>query len=171
MEARPVYARPALAPNGTPWPTESAYLDGLPKRNQGGNSVVTIDNRQTNSDMSVRMFEHRENRLSRAFFIRAGRQFTMDDVSPGEYDIRYQNLTFGTFRESKPFVLTEHEERRPSTDGVRTEIWAVGTTFELTLYTVANGNTRSVEIDRTRFDGVNQRLLQWKPSPSPSHKE
>jgi hypothetical protein len=152
----PSFVRPALAPNGTPWPKESAYLDGFQKRDQGGSSVVTIDNRQTNSDMSVRMFEHRENRLSRAFFIPAGQQFTMEDVSPGEYDIRYQNLMFGTLRESKPFVLTEHEERRPNADGVRTEIWAVGTTFDLTLYTVTNGNTKSENIDRKRFDGGNQ---------------
>lgn len=154
--SQPVYTRPALAPNGLPWPAETGYFTGVERLDAGGNSVVTIDNRQTTSDRRVRIFEHSTNRLARDFFLRAGQEFRMDDFKAGEYDVRYEDLTFGGFRESQPFTLTEHEERDPPDADGKIQVWAVSTTFELTLYTVINGNTRSKLISAARFEGKDQ---------------
>jgi hypothetical protein len=153
VQRQPTYTPPALAPNGLPWPAQTGYFTGLDRLDTGGNSVVTIDNRQTTSNKWVRIFEHHTNRIARNFFLRAGDQFMMDDFSPGEYDVRYLDLTFGGCRESEPFALSEHEERDPPDANGQIRVWAVGTTFDLTLYTVAVGNTRSHEISAARFEG------------------
>jgi hypothetical protein len=129
---RLIYTRPALAPNRLPWPTQTGYLRGCEQLNKDGESLATIDNRQTMSDMLVKLFDHRTDRLIRIFFLRAGDTFTMKNVSPGEYDIRYKNLDTGLNRESEPVVLAEHTEERRGRDGP--ELWAIGTTFELPLH-------------------------------------
>jgi len=50
------YSRPALAPNGRPWPSSSGYVF---EQSEEGNSVVTVDNVQNSSDMLVKLFDRR----------------------------------------------------------------------------------------------------------------
>ncbi len=56
LSPRPHYQRPALAPNGSPWPRSSGYLL---EQSEDGNSVITVDNSRNDSDMLVKLFDHR----------------------------------------------------------------------------------------------------------------
>jgi len=53
---RLVYTRPPLAPNGEPWPAASGYLAGFEESRMNGSSVLTVDNRKTDSDMLVKLY-------------------------------------------------------------------------------------------------------------------
>ena len=63
-------------------------------------------------------------------YIPAGTSFSMNKVSPGEYDVRCMDLTDGRLSRSESFQLEEIKE----TDGVRCGV------ITTTLYKVANGN-------------------------------
>jgi hypothetical protein len=105
---RPRYSRPALAPNGQPWPSTSAYLVGLNEpASADGNSLVTVDNKRNSSDMLVKLFDRRFERPTavKVFFLRAHQQFQMQNLGVGEYDIRYQDLDSGVISQSQPFTL------------------------------------------------------------------
>ena len=51
-----LYTRPALDPNGQPWPNTSSYLAGFGQFNMNGASAVTVDNRENNSDVLVKVY-------------------------------------------------------------------------------------------------------------------
>lgn len=125
---------PRLAPNGQPWPAGAGYIAGLPIMNDDGHSEVTVDNRSNGSDVFVKLVEQGAggSLAVRQFHIPRGRQFTLQDVSPGNYEVRYMDLSSGHAAKSAPFRIDEH--RTP--DGIEYS------SFTLTLYTVANGNMR-----------------------------
>ncbi|SEJ16223.1 J domain-containing protein [Paraburkholderia diazotrophica] len=107
--AAAAYVRPSVAPNGAPWPATAGYLDGIPVGASGGHSSVTIDNSINRFDVYGKLVYNASvfDQPVRHFFVPAGRTFTLKDVAPGSYDIRYQNLDDGGIYKSQPFGLTE----------------------------------------------------------------
>ncbi|MEX3931837.1 J domain-containing protein [Paraburkholderia phymatum] len=103
------YVRPSVAPNGAPWPATAGYLDGMPVGASGGHSSVTIDNSINRFDVFGKLVYNASvfDQPVRHFFVPAGRTFTLKDVAPGSYDVRYQNLDDGGIYKSQPFGLTE----------------------------------------------------------------
>jgi hypothetical protein len=133
----PRYVRPSIAPNGLPWPVVSGYLLGEPQLNEDGESIVTIDNTGRGLDTHVKLYEHGHGIAVRQFLLRAREQFTMMNLRAGTYAIHFKDLDSGDTSESEPFTLREDAH--------------AATTYELTLYTVPNGNTKSHRIDPKDF--------------------
>jgi hypothetical protein len=147
----PGYSRPPLAPNGQSWPVESAYLGGYKRASTAGRSNVTVDNRQNSSDMLVKLFDRRFERPTavRVFLLKAREQFKVEKVTPGNYDIRYQELDSGVIWRSEPFNLKEHQEEISEPGGTRRR--TSSTVYTLTLYAVWDGNTHSEIIGPDEF--------------------
>jgi hypothetical protein len=137
------YARPATAPNGAFWPNRSGYIKGYPKLGMGGRSVVTIDNSERNDDLFVKLVRITKEKTFpvRQVFILAGSAFTLNNVSPGQYDIRYMDLYDGYLSRSESFDLEETKTRS-------------GTRFSnvtLTTYGVKGGNMQSYSLSPSEF--------------------
>lgn len=137
------YVRPELAPNGAAWPKIADYVNGYPIFNSSGHSVVTIDNTQNNSDVFVKLVSlDGENSLPvRTLFIPAHWNFPLKSVAPGNYDIRYRNLTDGYLSRSERFTVTEN----PKADGIEYS------NITLTLYKVRQGNLKTYGLDEVDF--------------------
>lgn len=142
--SKPPYVRPALAPNGKPWPMTAGYIAGLPKMNTNGYSEVTIDNGQNSSDVFVKLVAQSDASPDfpvRQFFIPAHGSFVVKNVQEGSYDVRYQDLDSGAKSGSPSFQLTETKV----TGGIEYS------RYELTLYTVINGNMQMRALDDDEF--------------------
>lgn len=137
------YIRPDVSPNGRPWPVGAGYLAGEPQTNMAGRSELTIDNRQNDSDVFVKLVFLAGNlsRTARQVFIPAHAQFTIKSIQAGEFDVRYRDLNSGVLSRSEPLRLTE----TPTERGV--EYNAV----TLTLYKVQNGNMASHKLAEDEF--------------------
>lgn len=111
----PGYKRPALAPNGLIWPSKAGYLKNVEKLNNDGLSKVTVDNTENSSDVFVKLIslDGTAGRMSpfttRSFYIPAQKEFALEDIRPGLYEIRYQNLESGRSIISDKFLLEESQ--------------------------------------------------------------
>ena len=137
------YARPSLTPRGMPWPDHSGYLPGYPILNGNGLSTLTVDNSGSASDVLLKLVAVNGNAPLpvRTSFVRGGSSFTMENISPGAYDLRYQSLDSGEIFRSERFDLTEFRE-------------AAGTSANrnvFKLYAVPGGTSRSVTISEREF--------------------
>ena len=141
VETRPI--APPVHPSGNSWPIGAAYIHGLPVLNDGGHSDITVDNRSNGSAVFVKLVvgSAHGHRSVRQFHIPKGGQFTLDDVSPGSYEIRYMDLSNGQAAKSTPFEIQER----------RTPNGFEYSSFTLTLYTVANGNMRMQPLSADEF--------------------
>jgi DnaJ domain len=140
---RPKYVRPTATPNGKPWPIFAGYVSGYKQINADGLSSVTVDNRQNNSDVFVKLFsiDSTFNYPVRQFYIPAGQQFTLNKVTPGEYDIRYGDLNTGALARSEAFFLEE----------TVTDAGTQFSTLTMTLYKVQNGNMQTFGLSDSGF--------------------
>ncbi|AOI42831.1 hypothetical protein [Burkholderia oklahomensis] len=77
----------------------------------------------------------------RVFFIPAHGSFTLDSVTAGSYDIRYQDLNTGGRSRSEQFSL----EEIPTNDGTQYS------NMTMTLYKVANGNMHTYDLSADEF--------------------
>ena len=141
--APPAYERPATAPNGSPWPVVPGYLEGEPFLGGGGLSTVKVDNRDNSSDVFVKLvlIDASATKPVRQFFIPGHGEFTVEDLKPGEYDVRYKDLTDGSLARSESFSLKQIRE--PG-----------GTSFSnitMTLYKVSNGNMQTYPLLDSEF--------------------
>jgi len=138
-----IWSRPAVAPNGSPWPTRSNYVAGYPHLNVSGMAKVTADNSGGPSDLFVKLVDrdHKQRRVVRVFFVRANDEFTLRDVKPGHYDIRYLNLDNGRIRESQVFEVTLQKTAK----GEEYMGWTVG------LYDMINGTSHHKDITERDF--------------------
>lgn len=129
--------------NGVPFPTKSSYLKGYPTLLLGGYSSVTVDNSQNDSDVFVKLFSLSTTtpKAARVFFIRAHDTFTVEDIKPGNYDVRYRDLTSGALSRTEQFNLKE----------VRTARGVQFSRLRLTLYKVLNGNMKTQPISEDEF--------------------
>jgi hypothetical protein len=141
--AQPAYTRPATAPNSAPWPLAADYVDGYPVLARDGLSKVSIDNRQNDSDVFVKLVSLDTPRAFpvRQFYIPAHSQFDLDRVSPGRYDIRYRDLRSGGLSRSESFVV----EQMRTSDGTRYS------DITMTLYKVQHGNFRTYDLAESEF--------------------
>ena len=107
---RPDYQRPALAPNGSPWPLSAGYVRGYQVGSTNGYSELTVDNRLGSADIFIKLVSVGSSRAIpvRSFFIAAGRSFTLDGVAQGHYDLRFRNLNTGGLQRLEAFDLTEN---------------------------------------------------------------
>ncbi|CAG2129172.1 J domain-containing protein [Cupriavidus plantarum] len=136
------YIRPSLTPKGEPWPERSGYVPGYPVLNTDGLSMVTIDNTRNKFDVFLKLVALDTTRPLpvRTSYVRSGTSFTMENIAPGSYDVRYRSLDTGEIFRSERFDLKEIQE-------------ATGTSFAkniLTLYSV-EGKARNVSIPEREF--------------------
>jgi len=139
----PTWTRPLTAPNGAPWPTFADYIPGYKILNRNGISEVTIDNSMNDADVFVKLFflDGAKPYPVRHFFIPAYESFTLNNLSAGNYDVRYRDLTTGRLARSESFELTETETYY----GVRY------TKISITLYKVLNGNMQTFPLSENDF--------------------
>jgi len=108
--ARPLdrsHIRPLEAPNGSPWPEVSGEVSGYVPRFNDGEAVLILDNRIGPSDVFVKLYRMAESGLTpaRHVFVRARDQFKLDQVRPGEYEVRYMSLDSGQTLRSIRLIL------------------------------------------------------------------
>lgn len=142
-KAKPPYVRPVTAPNGEPWPMFAAYLQGFQQTHKDGHSKITVDNTRNDSDVFCKLYTMvgGEDMPVQVFFINAGGRFTLTDVSPGKYDLRYQDLKTGHLSKSESFTVSESE----TYEGIRYS------DMTMTLYKVQNGNMKTYSLDESQF--------------------
>jgi hypothetical protein len=134
---------PLQPPNGKAWPRSAGYLARAPRAPDGGLSSITIDNRMGGFHALVKLCPVRLGPCKglRSAFVPAGQSFTMTNLKPGQYEIRYQD------------VATRASAASPSIS-LREERTDQGTRFsktELTLYRVADGNMSFTPIPADQF--------------------
>jgi hypothetical protein len=141
--AKPAYVRPATAPNGEDWPVVAGYVNGFPRVHANGLSQVTVDNSQNDSDVFVKLVSLDGPKAFpvRTFYIPRHGSFTLNNVTPGTYDVRYQDLNTGGRSRSEQFSL----EESPTYQGTQYS------TMTLTLYKVRNGNMRTYGLAEDEF--------------------
>ena len=108
-----------------------------------GLSMLTVDNRQSNSDMVVKLYVRFGPRPTavRALFLKARDWIRLETIAPGTYDLRYQDLDSGVIFRSDPFEFTE----TPEADGTGYD------KMTISLYTVVNGKLNREEIGPEDF--------------------
>ena len=133
----------AWSPNGKPWPLRAAYLDGYPRLAASGLTRITIDNTQGGADVYVKLCRSSANKCDglRHVFIPLGASFTISNITPGSYDIRYRSLDNGKLAKSEPMQLQQIE----NANGTRYS------TVSLTLYRVEGGNTQFENLSEDKF--------------------
>ncbi|OAE10921.1 hypothetical protein AZH11_23245 [Pseudomonas simiae] len=116
---------------------------GEPQTHIAGHSEVTIDNGQNNSDVFLKLIalQGAVATPARQIFIPARSRFTIKNLTAGNYDVRYRDLTSGGLSRSEAMTLTE------TTTSRRTQYSVV----TLTLYKVANGNTATYALSEDEF--------------------
>ena len=112
--------------------------------NGKGYSAVTIDNTKYDADVFVKLVHITTERAFpvRHLFIPKGESIKTSNLRPGQYDVRYQDLSTGSLVKTQSFELTEVRE----TDSVRfSEI-------SMTLYKVRDGNMQTQQISESEFN-------------------
>lgn len=139
----PAYIKPSTAPNGSPWPTRSAYISGYPISRADGLSKLTIDNRSNSVEMFVKLVALDPDKTVpiRHGFIPAYQVITMNDIRSGQYDVRYMDLSDGTLSRSEAFELQEVDDGNGTSFSVIT----------MTLFKVSNGNMQTYPLSKDEF--------------------
>lgn len=140
---RPPYVRPAVAPNGEPWPITAGYIKGYDRLHRKGLSSVTVDNSRNDSDVFVKLvsLDGPQAYPTRHVFIPAFGSFTLSKVTAGSYDIRYRDLSSGGLSRSEAFVLEETSTSQGTQYSVLT----------MTLYKVKDGNMQTFDLSEDEF--------------------
>ncbi|MES3021388.1 MAG: J domain-containing protein [Pseudomonadota bacterium] len=84
-----------VAPNGEPWPENSGYVTGYPLSNQGAEMEVRVDNSGNSSPVFVKLYDLDRRSNVRHVYVQAGETLTVDKLSAGKYEVRYQNIEIG----------------------------------------------------------------------------
>jgi hypothetical protein len=109
LKPKPKPVQGSTDDHGVPFPAKSGYLKGYKPLRIGGYSSVTVDNSQNDSDVFVKLFtlDIKPPKAASVFFIRAHNSFTVEDIQPGNYDVRYRNLSSKGLSRTEPFNLKE----------------------------------------------------------------
>ena len=139
----PAYARPATAPNGSPWPSEAGYVPGYKRLRADGLSELTVDNSSNQSEKFVMLvaIDGSKTIPIRHFYIPAGSTFTIDNIRAGSYDLRYMDLSDGSLTRSEKFELKQVEDMSGVSYSKST----------VTLYSVQGGNFQSYGLNPGEF--------------------
>jgi len=84
-----------VAPNGEPWPARSGYVDGFPIGNKGDELVLTIDNSGNAAPVFVKLYDQERRSNVRYLYILANDKLTVEQLSAGKYEVRYQAVGLG----------------------------------------------------------------------------
>ncbi|OEZ49745.1 chaperone protein DnaJ [Janthinobacterium sp. MP5059B] len=79
-----------VAPNGEPWPAQSGYVDGFPISNKGEELSLTIDNSSNAAPVFVKLYDQERRSNVRYLYILANDKLTVEQLSAGKYEVRYQ---------------------------------------------------------------------------------
>jgi DNA/RNA endonuclease YhcR with UshA esterase domain len=128
---------------GYPFPSTTGYIKGYQIKAKTGRSTVTIDNSQGNFDVFIKLFTLSSERPQtiRAFLVKQGQEFTVENVTRGTYDVRYRNLSTCKLFRTQNFKVKEEK----TSDGTRIS------RIKLTTYGVPGGNTRHESIQEDDF--------------------
>lgn len=139
----PSWVRPDTTPFGVNWPSQASYLEGARRQRTSGRSSVTVDNTRNDASVHVKLryTGAMDSSTVREFFIPAFSSFRVESVAPGEYDVRYRDLTSGALARSEGFTL---KQRRTSNS-------VEFSNLTLTLYKVANGNMQTYGLRESEF--------------------
>ena len=138
-----VYERPALAPNGNPWPLATGYIDGFKRLNRLGRSLIQVENYQSGHDFYVKLVHSTKNKKIsvRHAFVKRFESFKFTKMSPGKYYLMYKNLGTGESTKSDEFSV---EEKRMY-NGVKY------TEMRISMYHVKDGNFNGQVINEEEF--------------------
>lgn len=141
--AAPAYTRPTTAPNNEPWPIAADYVDGYPILANDGLSDITVDNGQNDSDVFVKLvsLDGAQAFPVRQFYVPAHSRITLNNVSAGNYDIRYRDLSTGGLSRSESFAV----EQTPTANGIQYS------SMTMTLYKVQDGNFQTYDLAESEF--------------------
>ena len=138
--------KPVPSPSYTPKPKQNVitgYVQEEKQLNYDGICRLTIDNTRNDYPVYVRVWylDVKEPYPVRAFNIGKGSKFTAEELTPGNYEVRYRTLYEDDSipkdgSKSQPFELVQIEDD----DGIRYS------DVKLTLYKVSNGNTKTTAI-------------------------
>ena len=106
------WVRPTHGPNGKSWPSRSGYLPGYRVARRSGNASLVIDAAYHPSDTLAKLYYVGGGAETpvRTAFVAAGERFTLSDLSPGRYELRYRDLDSGALTRSQRFEL---DDERP----------------------------------------------------------
>lgn len=141
LMSRP-YVPPSTAPTGHPWPQTSGYVAGYPQLGLNGLSTVTIDNTQMGSDAFIKLVRvDRAEQVIRHVYVKARDRFTMLNVEPGRFNIRYMDMKDGHAYRTDGFNIEE----------VSDQVGGRFMHFTLTLKRTVGGNMPSRPISNAQF--------------------
>lgn len=123
--------QPSL-PAGLPPEQKTGPVNGAPYGHAKGRSEILVDNSRNDVAFLVKLFAHDSPRPNpvRVLFISPHDSFTLTKVSPGRYDLRFQNTATSKISRTESFVISEKKTKK----GVEY------TRLTQTLYTVTGGN-------------------------------
>ncbi len=127
-----------------PWPKRAAYLSGFEKQATDGYSSVTVDNSKNTSDVFLKLVsvENRQpSKAVRVCFIPARATFTFYRITPGRYELRYQEVEDGTCLKTETFVLSETKRYQGGEC----------TRLRVPLYGLANHSVSLLQSDEREF--------------------
>ncbi|MCP1621508.1 DnaJ domain-containing protein [Pseudomonas nitroreducens] len=130
-------------PKGRAWPRTAGYVRGFGIPYNAGYSQISIDNSQGNSALYIKLgpATSRSGTLERHAFVPAGQKFTLRQISPGTYYVKYKDIASGcNFRSS----LLQVEQFSTATGYQYSDI-------SLTLYKVLHGNMRVESLSEADF--------------------
>lgn len=138
-----LWTRPAVAPNGSPWPTTSNYVAGYRRLNVFGPATVTADNSRGSRDLFAKLVDLDQTppKAVRVFRVKPYSKFALQSVKPGHYDLRYMDLDTGVIQKSAPFEVTQ----RTTSKGEEYMGWTIG------LYGVISGSSPEQTITEREF--------------------
>lgn len=102
------YTRPQHAPNGSPFPAESGYIEGYPQITGLGNHSINVENIRNTSDVFAQLYEKRSSQAVRTFFINTRSEFMLNQLDAGEYFVRYYQLDNGEYFDSESVTVTDN---------------------------------------------------------------
>ena len=90
--------RTSTAPNGSPWPEHSGYIDGYALANQGVHMRIEVSNAAGDGPVLVRVIDLERGASVRHAYILPHESFSIDKLVAGRYQVRYQNVDPGGLR-------------------------------------------------------------------------
>lgn len=103
------YTRPSTAPNGSPFPENSGYIEGYPIIEGMGRGKLVIENVRNSSDVFAQLYEKSTAEPLRTFFVGEREQMVLGNLDAGEYFIRYYQLDNGEYLNSESLTLVRNQ--------------------------------------------------------------
>lgn len=103
------YTRPTTAPNGSPFPQQSGYIEGYPIIEGMGRGKLVIENIRNSSDVFAQLYETSTAEPIRTFFVVEREEMVLNNLDVGEYFVRYYQLDNGEYLNSESINLVRNQ--------------------------------------------------------------